>query len=105
MDHNNAQLALIHRYAEFIANSAGCTSICVLNGNVHDDIETLKKYILDLLPHFTISEEERKNFAILLDFNYLFGTYDTHIWCLAKCVDKLGAHSKLSKDEREAFFS
>jgi hypothetical protein len=105
MDHRNEQLILMRRYAEFIASSEGYTCTCVLNGNVNHDIETIKKYIRDLLPHFTISEEERNNFAILLDFDYLLGTCDSHIWCLAKCVDKLGAHSRLSKEEREAFFS
>jgi hypothetical protein len=104
-DEYNERLALILKYAEFIANTTDTTSKCILTGKTGDDIDTLKNYIQGLLPHFEISEKELTNFAILLNFDYSLGTYNSHIWCLTKCLDKLASFSKLSKAEIEAFLA
>ena len=105
MDHYSALLELITRYANFIAKTIGHNSYCILSGELDNDIETIRNYILEVVKHFTVVGDENKVFHMILNLDYATGTYSSHIWCLANCVDRLASYANIPKDEKEAFFN
>jgi hypothetical protein len=105
MEHYSELLELISQYANFIANTVGHTSQSVLSGILDDDIRTIHSFILEVVKHFTVVGDEYKIFHMILDLDYVTGTYNTHIWCLANCVDRLASYANIPKHDKEAFFT
>jgi hypothetical protein len=74
-------------------------------GTIEQRIDKIQAHVRTLVSQFQLSDEERRSFHLVLEYEKQLVTIGSRIWCLAKCVDKLASYSNLSKEEKELFFA